>query len=102
MASRRLVALVAGLFVLLCATTRASLQPLPEVAALLDKDSKVYRLVLDRFRELSQPGSRPGVDVVPYLLDTDPANGPTLMAKIQARRPRLIFAIGAREANSAG
>jgi putative ABC transport system substrate-binding protein len=68
------------------------------VAAVFE-DSKVYRLALDRFTELAQSGTRGGVTVVPYLLDAD--NGADVMAKIQARHPRLVFAVGTRAAQLA-
>jgi putative ABC transport system substrate-binding protein len=70
------------------------------VAAVLE-DSKVYRLALDRFMQLAQHGTKAGVTVVPYVLDPDLANGPDLIAKIQARHPRLVFAIGTKAAQLA-
>jgi len=97
---RSVARLVLGLVALLSAIEPASSQPPAEVAALLE-DSKIYRLALDRFRELSQQSGRPGVEIVPYLLDADLANGPDMMSRIQARRPRLIFAIGANAAKLA-
>jgi putative ABC transport system substrate-binding protein len=101
MSSGGLARLGVGLIVLLCVIDPASPQQPAEVAAILEKDSKVYSLAFDRFRELSQQGTRLAVGVVPYLLDADLANGPDLMAKIQARHPRLIFAIGANAAQLA-
>src|SRR5262249_32101999 len=56
------------------------------------KDAKVHRLTFDRFRELSLQGSRAPLDVVPYVLDG--TNAADVAGKIQARKPRLVFAIG--------
>ena len=91
---RGAVRLGLGLIVLLCLIVPVLPQQPAEIAALLEKDSKVYNITLDRFRELSQQGARSPVSVVPYLLDADLANGPDLVAKIQAKHSRLIFAIG--------
>ena len=90
-----------GLIVLLCATKTVSLQSTAEVAVILEKDSRVYGLALDRFRELSQQATRVAVGVTPYLLDSNLANGPELIAKIEGRHPRLIFAIGSNAAQLA-
>jgi putative tryptophan/tyrosine transport system substrate-binding protein len=100
MLSRGLARLVVGLFAVLCVSDQGWSQQRAEVAAVLE-DSKVYRLALDRFTELAQHGTPAGVTVVPYLLDADLANGPDLMAKIQARHPRLVFAIGTKAAQLA-
>lgn len=85
-------------FALLCVSDRGWSQQRTEVAAVFE-DSKVYRLALDRFTALAQNGARGEISVVPYLLDAD--NGPDLMAKIQARRPRLVYAIGTKAAQLA-
>jgi putative tryptophan/tyrosine transport system substrate-binding protein len=90
-----------GLVVVLCLIVPGLPQQPAEIAVLLEKDSKVYNLTLDRFRELSQQGARSPVSVVPYLLDADLANGPDLMAKIQSRHAKLIFAIGSNAAQLA-
>jgi putative ABC transport system substrate-binding protein len=90
-----------GLIILLGIIAPASPQQPAEVAVILEKDSKVYSLTLDRFRELSQQGTRLPVSVVPYLLDADLSNGPDMVAKIQARHARLIFAIGSNAAQLA-
>jgi putative ABC transport system substrate-binding protein len=100
MVSRGLAPLLVGLFAILCVSDRGWSQQRTEVAAVFE-DSKVYRLALDRFTELAQGGTRDGVTVVPYLLDAALANGPDLMAKIQARRPRLVYAIGTKAAQLA-
>src|ERR1041385_48086 len=88
-----------GLIVLLCSTAKS--QTTAEVAVILEKDSKVYGLALDRFRELSQQTTRPAVSVLPYLLDSNLANGPELIPELQGRHPRLIFAIGSNAAQLA-
>jgi putative ABC transport system substrate-binding protein len=90
-----------GLIVLLCSTATVSPQTTAEVAVILEKDSKVYGLAFDRFRELSQQATRLAVAVTHYLLDSTLANGPELIAKIQGRHPRLIFAIGINAAQLA-
>jgi putative ABC transport system substrate-binding protein len=89
-----------GLIVLFSTATVSS-QSTAEVAVILEKDSKVYGLALDRFRELSQQATRLAVGVTPYLLEPNLANGTEVIAKIQARHPRLIFAIGSNAAQLA-
>jgi putative ABC transport system substrate-binding protein len=98
---RGLTLLGLSVLVVLCLIDTAAPQQPAEVAVILEKDSKVYSLTFDRFRELSQQGGRVPVTVVPYLLEADLANGPDLMAKIQARHARLIFAIGINAAQLA-
>ena len=39
--------------------------------------------------------------VVPYVMDADPGKAAELMAKVQARKPRLIFAVGTNAAQIA-
>jgi len=101
MPAEGLARLALGVIILLCVIDSASPQQPAEISAILDKDSKVYSLALDRFRELSQQGTHVPVNVVPYMLDSDPANGPDLMAKVMARHPKLIFAIGTNAAQLA-
>jgi putative ABC transport system substrate-binding protein len=85
---------ILGLIVLLCFIVPALPQQPAEIAVILEKDSKVYNLTFDRFRELAQQGARVPVSVVPYPLEGDGSNGPDLMSRIQAKHSRLIFAIG--------
>src|SRR4051812_48068790 len=92
---------VLSLLAILCTIAPGSSQTPVEVAAILDRDSKVHHLVLDRFSDLSQQATRLGATVVPYLLDPDLSNGPALAAKIQARHPKLVFAIGTSAAQLA-
>ena len=65
-----------------------------DIAAVLESDSKIHHLALDRFRELAQSAGRAAANVTPYVLDADPAKVADQMARVQARKPRLIFAIG--------
>jgi putative tryptophan/tyrosine transport system substrate-binding protein len=76
-------------------------QPPVDIAAVLESDSKVHHLALDRFRELAQAAGRASANVTPYVLDADPAKIPEQIARVQARKPRLIFAVGTSAAQIA-
>jgi putative ABC transport system substrate-binding protein len=93
------------LFLTLCAALIALRpgwsQAPPDIAAVLESDSKIHHLALDRFRELAQAGGRAAATVTPYVLDADPAKVPDQVARVQARRPRLVFAIGTSAAQAA-
>src|SRR5262249_4373743 len=72
-----------------------------DIAAVFESDSKTPHLALDRFRELAQAAGRSAANVTPYVLDADPAKVPDQMARVQARKPRLIFAVGTSAAQIA-
>jgi putative ABC transport system substrate-binding protein len=95
------ISLTLILALLLCLASPAATQQPAEVAVLLEKDSKIYNLTLERFRELSQQGARGPVTVVPYLLDADLSNSADLVSRIQSRKARLVFAIGSNAAQIA-
>jgi putative ABC transport system substrate-binding protein len=98
---QRILIGVGAVLVLLRLALPALPQQPAEIAVLLEKDSKVYNLTFERFRELAQQDTRVPTTIVPYLIDGEAANGPDLMAKIQAKHSRLIFAIGVTAAQLA-
>jgi putative ABC transport system substrate-binding protein len=97
----RLKTLVLTLAAALCVITPGWSQAPPDIAAVLESDSKVHHLAFDRFRELAQSAGRFAANVTPYVMDADPGKAPELMARVQARKPRLIFAIGTNAAQIA-
>ncbi len=94
-----------SLFLTLCAAlainTNGWSQAPPDIAAVLESDSKVHHLAFERFRELAQSAGRAAANVTPYVLDADASKVPAQLAQVQARKPRLIFAVGTNAAQLA-
>jgi putative ABC transport system substrate-binding protein len=64
-----------------------------QIAVVLERDAKIYRLTLDRFRQLAQQEAAP-IEITPYILGGEPVDAARVRREIRGRRPALVFAIG--------
>lgn len=65
-----------------------------QIAVVLERDAKIYRLALDQFQRLAQQDPAPGVEITSYILGGESSDATRVRQEIRARRPALVFAIG--------
>lgn len=87
----------AGLFVILLLAPVVAQQRL-HVAVILERDTKIYRLAVDGFRRLAQQEKAPAIDVTAHVLEGESVDTARVRRDLRARRPALVFAVGANAA----
>lgn len=68
------------------------------IVVVLERDAKIYRLALDQFQRLAQQEAAPAVEITSYILGGESGDAARVRREIRARRPDLVFAVGANAA----
>jgi len=69
-----------------------------QITVVLERDATIYRLALDRFQRLAQQEGAPPVEITSYILEGASGDAARVRRELRARRPALVFAVGANAA----
>lgn len=97
MGSPRTVAYTAAVSLLLLFADGVGAQR-AQITVVLERDATIYRLALDRFQRLAQQDAAPPVEITSYILEGGSGDAARVRRALRARRPALVFAVGANAA----